>query len=283
MRKRYNERKLTIKGIELYGDVFYYCFKDYLFFGDWRDFHNLDRDTMNLMSWVFGSFFDGDSDASYVNKKDFERFNMERPDSSEFSVIVEYLLDHFTNKTGEDFTELFEKCKKENDEREKEIKEFHILMDKRQSLINEFMKDFDSFNSLSNDRKIFCLLHLQKMKDTNTEYKNLLENIKINDYDEDIHMLFEDERRLIQLYVQVLVERNFNEGISIWLLESLEQEDFISESDVTKILKNKGINKDYEWYTEDFLGSRHMAKTSVDIDTILEEHEKDWCEKIGIK
>ena len=91
------------------------------------------------------------------------------------------------------------------------------------------------------------------------------------------------EARASQLWCGILTAGEFNEFIPFYLLKALVQERFIDESDAGKLLRDNGIKKDWEWYSEDFLGSKLMDTTDVSVSSVLAATEPLFMDILNIR
>lgn len=79
-----------------------------------------------------------------------------------------------------------------------------------------------------------------------------------------------------------MVAGEFDEYLPFGLLKSIVEERILSEGNVTDLLRECGCDRDWEWYSEDFLGCDLLDKTIIKIDRILEELEPIFMNKLNI-
>lgn len=82
--------------------------------------------------------------------------------------------------------------------------------------------------------------------------------------------LSEEEIRVTKIWCDVLITSIFSEAISYGLMLGLVENELLDESEISDLLKNKyDIQKDYEWYSEDFFESELGAPTNIRVEDVF--------------
>ena len=79
-----------------------------------------------------------------------------------------------------------------------------------------------------------------------------------------------NEINITRIWCDLLVSSAFLEVISYGLMLRLVENEILTESEITKLLEDKyNIEKDYEWYSEDFIGCGLDEPTDIRIEDVL--------------
>lgn len=82
--------------------------------------------------------------------------------------------------------------------------------------------------------------------------------------------LSEEEIKVTKVWCDVLITSIFSKAISYGLMLGLVENELLDESEISDLLENKyDIKKDYEWYSEDFLGSKLGASTYIRVEDVF--------------
>lgn len=69
---------------------------------------------------------------------------------------------------------------------------------------------------------------------------------------------------MTKVWCEVLVTYIFSEEITSWLMSHLVANEILDEFEISDLLRDKyNIQKDYEWYSEDFTGSELDTPTDI--------------------
>ena len=75
---------------------------------------------------------------------------------------------------------------------------------------------------------------------------------------------------MTKVWCEVLVTYIFSELISYGLMRHLVANEILDEFEISDLLEEKyNIQKDYEWYSEDFIGSELDTPTDIRIDDVF--------------
>ena len=91
----------------------------------------------------------------------------------------------------------------------------------------------------------------------------------------------EKEQKALLLWISILARSVYSKYITHGQMLSLVQDRFLDESDISDLLEKYGDKRDYEWYSEDFLGSNLSDKTILLIDDILAFAEPKFKDILG--
>ena len=108
------------------------------------------------------------------------------------------------------------------------------------------------------------------------------EKLKADGY-ENLERQLKDECKIATLWISLLTQSIYSEFITQGQMLSLVQDDILEEHDITHLLHYKYNDKrDYEWYSEDFLGSDLSEETIIRVGDILSMTEYIFKEELGI-
>ena len=83
--------------------------------------------------------------------------------------------------------------------------------------------------------------------------------------------LSSDEINVVLLFCDILSTSVFSDVITFSQMTRLVENDLLTEGEISDMLSEKySIDKDYEWYSEDFLGCGLDERTDIRIDDVLE-------------
>ena len=112
-------------------------------------------------------------------------------------------------------------------------------------------------------------LNKNKDKKPENQIRNLLllQQAKIKS---DQYKMDKNEINITRAWCDLLVSSIFSEEISYGLMLRLVENEILTEFEITKLLKDKyNIEKDYEWYSEDFIGCGLDESTDIRIEDVL--------------
>lgn len=82
----------------------------------------------------------------------------------------------------------------------------------------------------------------------------------------------------------LLISSVFSETISYGLMLRLVENGIVTESEISELLEDKyNIKKDYEWYSEDFMGCELDESTDIRIEDIWELCAERVEKVVGVK
>lgn len=208
---------------------------------------------------------------NYVRNQlaDFFKNNyMDMPTERKLPEALEEIFRQLESKLDIDFTEMLEQCVLRTKEEYLRIQELNTKEEKRILLIKSLMEEskIDKSNDKEPENKVKNLLLLQKAK------------IK-----SDLYEMDEKEIHITKLWCDLLISSIFSEVISYGQMLRLVENDVVTESELTELLKDKyNIEKDYEWYAEDFIGCGLEEDTDIKIEDIWQLYTKRMEKIIGI-
>ena len=75
---------------------------------------------------------------------------------------------------------------------------------------------------------------------------------------------------MTKVWREVLVTYIFSEVISYGLMRHLGANEILDEFEISDLLRDKyNIQKDYEWYSEDFIGSELDTPTDIRVEDVF--------------
>ena len=198
----------------------------------------------------------------------FERHYMDTPSERKMPEALEELFDQLESKLCVDFTEMLDRCEERSRETYSRMQEAQMKKEKRIALIQSLMKEKKV--SISKDdepeNQIRELLLLQKAK------------IK-----SDLYEMDEKEGNITRLWCDLLISSIFSEVISHGMMLRLVENEILTESEIFELLEGKyGIGKDYEWYSEDFMGCGLEEPTDIRIEDIMEVCRERVGKVVGV-
>lgn len=133
--------------------------------------------------------------------------------------------------------------------------------------IQEAQKKEDESREDKPESRIRKLLLLQKSKAASNLYE-----------------LDEKEISIARTWCEVLVSSVFSEAISYGLMLRLVENAIATESEISDLLKDRyHIEKDYEWYSEDFWGCKLDTPTEIRTEDVLSLYAERVEKIIGTK
>ena len=200
-----------------------------------------------------------DATSEYVNGKDsiedglayaFDLYYMELPTERKLPEALEELLEQIESKLNIDLTEMLDQCASNANKEYQRIQEVQRLL-----AIQSLMKE----NGIAEGHEQAVGDQIKKLL--------LLQKAKLNS---DSYDLTENEIRVTKVWCNVLVASIFSKVISYGLMLSLVENELLDEAEISDLLENKyGIQKDYEWYSEDLLGSELDTPTVISADDVF--------------
>lgn len=183
-----------------------------------------------------------DATSEYVNGKDsiedglvytFDLYHMELPTERKLPEALEELLEQIESKLDINLTDMLDQCMKNSE---------LFCQQSKERLASQTIKKENP------EDQIKKLLSLQKAKSD----------------------LSEEEIKVTKVWCDVLITSIFSKAISYGLMLGLVENELLDESEISDLLENKyGIKKDYEWYSEDFLGSELGVPTDIRVEDVF--------------
>ena len=191
------------------------------------------------------------------------------PKERKLPEALEELFGQMESKLNIDLTEILDQCVAYTNESYAHMQELQTQEEKRCSLIKSLIKEnkIDKMSDGKIENRIRKLLLLQKAK------------IKSEFYEMD-----EKEINMTRTWCDVFISSIFTEMISYGLMLRLVENEMITESEITDLLETKyNIDKDFEWYSEDFIGCELDEITDIRIEDVLKLCTDRVDKIIGVK
>lgn len=92
-----------------------------------------------------------------------------------------------------------------------------------------------------------------------------------------------EETLATNMWCELLISGCFSDKITYGMMTRAVENGFLAESAISNLLSDKyNIDKDYEWYSEDFLGCGLDLETDINIIDFLELCEGEFRRILGI-
>ena len=91
-----------------------------------------------------------------------------------------------------------------------------------------------------------------------------------------------NETLVTNISYKILILSLLSDVITYNIMKRVVDNKFITEEDITDLLKEYNIEKDYEWYLEDFLGQDFDEFTDIKINDFLALCEEKFLQILGI-
>lgn len=185
----------------------------------------------------------------------FKRHYMEMPLTRKLPEALEELFEQLESKLRVDFTEMLDRCEIRSNEAYLRIQEAQVKEEQRISLVKSLMKENE--------------INISKDETPANQIREviLLQQAKVKS---ELYEISEKEINITRLWCDMLVSSIFSEVISYGLMVRLVENEIMTEYEISELLENKyGIEKDYEWYSEDFLGCGMEEVTDIKIEDIM--------------
>ena len=199
---------------------------------------------------------------------DFNDYGYEVPEHKELPRAIEDLFDQIEKKHNIDLSEVLEYAVSQSEYDYNRTLPERNAKAKRETCVSDIISNYAE-NANTATEKIKLLLYIQeKLKETG--YENLESQLKT-------------ERRITTLWISLLTQSLFSDFITHGQMLSLVQDNILEEHDITHLIRERYNDKrDYEWYSEDFLGSALSDETIIRVDDILSMTEGIFKEELGI-
>lgn len=149
------------------------------------------------------------------------------------------------------------------------IQELQLKEEKRISLVKSLIEEnkIDISKDDKTENQIRNLLLLQKAKQKSELYK-----------------MDEKEINVTRVWCDLFISSVFSETISYGLMLRLVENGIVTESEISELLEDKyNIKKDYEWYSEDFMGCELDESTDIRIEDVWELCAERVEKVVGVK
>ena len=123
-------------------------------------------------------------------------------------------------------------------------------------------------------------MHTEDTDVTNkVRYLMNLQNAKIKSLEYEVT---KNETLVTNIWCEILILSLSSDVITYNIMKRVVDNQFIAEEDITDLLKEYNIEKDYEWYLEDFLGQDFDEFTDIKINDFLDLCEDKFLKILGI-
>lgn len=260
---------ITVQGQKMLWYIFIYEF-------DGRDFRNkISHITGEKRSAVFSAatliqemideYTKGADDISEFKSR-LEEANLVMPADTGLPQAIEEVFSQLEQKYGLNLSDMLDHAVWNSEYEFERLLPERNAKERRQKMVGEILDNYTG-NADSPCDKIRMLLYVEEHKkaDNNSDQKSNTEK----------------EQKALLLWISILARSIFSKYITHGQMLSLVQDRFLDESDISDLLEKYGDERDYEWYSESFLGIDLSDKTILLIDDILALAEPKFRDILG--
>lgn len=187
---------------------------------------------------------------------------MKLPTERKLPEALEELFDQMQTTLHVDLTGLLDTALKFTEIQYQQMQEEQ----KRLSVVRSLIEENKISGSAEVYDKICNVLVLQRAKSESPDYE-----------------LQEEENAVAMLWCSLLMTSLFSSTITHSQMLELVENHLLSESEINRLLESYDIEKDYEWYFEDFMGCELSYKTEIKINDVFALCTEQVDEILGIK
>lgn len=171
---------------------------------------------------------------------------------------LEELFNQMQENMHIDLSELLDECV------EKSKITYECIQEKKEKEIIDFIQSLQ-IEDTDITNKVRYLMNLQNAKIKSLEYE-----------------VTKNETLVTNIWCEILILSLSSDVITYNIMKRVVDNQFIAEEDITDLLKEYNIEKDYEWYLEDFLGQDFDEFTDIKINDFLDLCEDKFLKILGI-
>lgn len=203
-----------------------------------------------------------------VFRSELDRIDLAMPEDPRYPQVLVELFDQMEQRHNLNLSDILDDAVKQSERNYNRILQERNAEEQRQKVASEILDGCtDSTDTPSG--KIKMLLYLQEHRP------------KTNDSDSTQQI--DKEHKAMSLWISILVQSFNSNFITHGQMLSLVQDDILEEFDISDLLQGKyDDERDYEWYSEDFLGSDLSDETILQVKDILALAEPKFKEILGI-
>ena len=225
------------------------------------------RDGREFIRDAIYDYMNGREEVGYTETF-YRSHHFSPPSSRKLPDAIEEMFQMLEEMSGINLTPLLDEAQEETArvvaEREEEQKRHASLC----AAASQLMQDTPFPESPQ--EKVTYLLQLQAAKEVSCAYDISDEERKM-------------EQIVAEIWCDILIHRMAKETLSYTLMKSLVQQEFVDEFFFTDVLRSLGDERDFEWYDEDFMGSDLFDDTIIPIDSVLQEVEPEFMQRLHIR
>ena len=206
-------------------------------------------------------------DCDEIPQDFYERYHMDKPIDIKLPAAIGELFEQMENRLHLDLSELLDNCVESSTRESQRLQELQRAEEERRHLIETLMEENRIATDIEDcpEKKVYKLLLIQKAKLGSSLYE-----------------MNEDEINTAKVWCDLLISSMFSEVISYGTMLRLVENKLVEESEISDILEDKYDDKrDYEWYSEDFIGCGLDEPTIIKIQDIMEMAEPRVMKIIG--
>lgn len=266
-----DEKWITIKCRKVLPLELFFALKSYVFSEDLYvssiEFGNAYSSMSSIIAYFASVYRKGETEIpehfeSYIN-----RCGLSMPKERRLPEALEEMFAEMEKELHFDFSAVLDRAVEESMWKYEEEERIEALKKLRMTKVLKMIEE-DGIR-LEKDRppieRVYSFLTLEKVKKKNG------------------FCLSSDEVNAVLLFCDILSASVFSDVITSSLMTRLVENDLLTEDEISDMLCEKySIDKDYECYSEDFLGCGLDEKTVIRIDDVLDAVEERISKIIGV-
>lgn len=221
----------------------------------------------SLMQEIIDEYTKGLDDVERY-KSELEEAGLEMPVDIRLPQAIEELFSQLEQKYRLDLSDILEHAAGNSEFEYQRLLPERNTKERREKMVSEILEGYTESVKSSSD-KIRLLLYVE-------------EHMKNDDAVEQ-RISIEKEHTAFLLWISVLAQSICSKYITHGQMLSLVQDRIIEEIDITHLLDKYGDERDYEWYSEDFLGCDLSDETILCAEDILALAEPKFKEILGFR
>ena len=261
---------ITINGRKLIWEDFigildYYRYKSVIR-GKGRDVRNQYNYMIYVLQELAYDYHEG-SDYILDHLEDFiTRHYMKMPKERMLPEALEELFNQMQSRLRINLSEMLDECVKNSLKTYRHMQDTERERAEREALIRALPVNHGDLASRDPVRKVGYLMNLQRAKMNCPDYK-------VN----------RQETEVAGIWCELLILSISMDTVTNGLMKRAVEDEVLSEVDISGLLRNRcGIDKDYEWYADRFLGCSLDEPTDISIKDFLGVCEERFREILGI-
>ena len=221
----------------------------------------------SLMQEIIDEYTKGlDTVERYKSK--LEEAGLDMPSNTKLPQAIEELFSQLEQKYKLDLFDMLTHAAGNSEFEYQRLLPERQARERRQKQVSDILEGYTESVESSAD-KIRMLLYVEEHtnRDIASEQESSIEN----------------EHKSLLLWSSLLVQSICSKYITHGQMLSLVQDRIIEEIDISDLLDKYGDERDYEWYSEDFLGCDLSDETIIQVDDILALAEPKFKEILGFR
>ncbi len=215
-----------------------------------------------LEDYVYGADEISDYEIDYAQEE-----GLEIPSDTSLPSAIYDFYNQIESKLHIDLSAALDKAVKLSEEDYRKLSAKRETEYQRREFVHKIAEEI-SFDTATIQEKIIWILSVQEKKKTDSYFKD--ENQK------------KKETSVAELWCSILMHNLNYEYITYGQMLSLVQDGVLSETDISHLLHFYGDERDFEWYSEDCIGSDLSSNTNFKTEDVLEMAEPMFRKILGL-